>query len=467
MPRLYAAIKMKMGAWDYYSVKMKMSEAASEIQFATEVHDDKTLDTMIQRELKKSRAGTHIVNYLVKNEERFFNSLVVAALDGNPVFNPISIEDKPEFRLIANRFVDTFGVLTFDDTIKTYALDGQHRLYSIKKLLGADSDTPPPPGFSDETINVIFVVPKEESTRDDFLKSYRRLFSSLNRHAKSTQAHTNIIMDEDDRFAIATRRLFSDAEFFKWDGNEANPRIDTNTASTNLNRSSVAWATLVGLYTMNITLLWDEEYSLEHGQYKSNHVIFQAQPTDEEVDNLFSYLDNIWDAIVTTLPVLKEEPAKKRLPPGSDDTSDNRETEDNLLFRPIGQTLILAPLARRLMNNHSITINSEYSDMLEALSPLKYIDWNLQSFIWKGLLSVLDPATNQWKMRSEERAACVKQGLTVLLWVTGIENLNGDQVDELQADWGYHLSPQISEENQGKLFDQLAKLRERIIKECY
>ena len=89
MAQIYAALKMKMGSWLYYSVKMKMSQVASEIKFAYEVNDDKTLDKAIQREIGTGRAGTQIVNYLVQNEHRFFNSLVVAALDGNPKFREV------------------------------------------------------------------------------------------------------------------------------------------------------------------------------------------------------------------------------------------------------------------------------------------------------------------------------------------------------------------------------------------
>ena len=33
----FPAIKLKMGTWRYYSVRMKMSDAASRIKFASEV----------------------------------------------------------------------------------------------------------------------------------------------------------------------------------------------------------------------------------------------------------------------------------------------------------------------------------------------------------------------------------------------------------------------------------------------
>ena len=462
MAQIYAALKMSMGLWEYYSVKMKMSEVASEIKFASEVNDDKTLDNAIQREIAKSRAGTQIVDYLVKNEERFFNSLVVAALDGNPEFMPVSLKDDPRFELVKNKFQDTFGILSFDDTIKTYALDGQHRLYAIKNLIENRVDRNAPPGFTEETINVIFVVPKEDTTRDDFLKSYRRLFSSLNRHAKSTAANTNIIMDEDDRFAIVTRRLFSDADFFKWDGNEANPRIDTDTASQNVARNSTAWATLVGLYQMNITLLWDEEFQSEYGTFKKGHDIIQRTPLDVEIDELFEYLDNMWDAIITTLPVLNDDPTKKRRS-GADGTDG---IEDNLLFRPVGQTNILAVLARRLMNNTGISKASDYKEMKAALAPLSYINWNLQSSIWQGLLTVEDPTDGTWKMRNEDRAKCVEKGLAILLWVCGLESLNEDQVEDLKDDWSHWVIPVPSVSVRDEIFNSLAELREKIIDEC-
>ena len=40
MAQIYAALKMEMGSWLYYSVKMKMSEVASEIKFAYEASAD-------------------------------------------------------------------------------------------------------------------------------------------------------------------------------------------------------------------------------------------------------------------------------------------------------------------------------------------------------------------------------------------------------------------------------------------
>ena len=50
---LYPALRARMGNWDYYICKMKMRELASEVKFASEVYDDRTLDEAIQRNSMK------------------------------------------------------------------------------------------------------------------------------------------------------------------------------------------------------------------------------------------------------------------------------------------------------------------------------------------------------------------------------------------------------------------------------
>ena len=79
---LYPALIAQMGKWKYYIVKMKMRELASEVMFASEVYDDKTLDDAIQRDLKEGRVRKEIVQFLSKRPDRFFSSLVVAAIGG-------------------------------------------------------------------------------------------------------------------------------------------------------------------------------------------------------------------------------------------------------------------------------------------------------------------------------------------------------------------------------------------------
>ncbi len=221
--QFYPAIKAYMGDWIYFIVKMRMREVATEVQFGSQVHNDFTLDEAIQRTLNESRVKQELVAYLTGSDDRFFASLVVAAIGGSPKFFPVSITDDPSFKMIATTMEDSFGVLRFDGDQNYYALDGQHRLKAIKSLIHPDieaGDQNPPKNFANEEISVLMVVRPSEARDDDWLISYRRLFSNLNRYAKPTDKDTNIIMDEDDAFAILTRRLISDHYFFQARGRQ-------------------------------------------------------------------------------------------------------------------------------------------------------------------------------------------------------------------------------------------------------
>lgn len=460
MPRHYPAMKLKMGSWDYYSVKITMRDVATEIKFAREVNDDKTLDSAIQRGIMEGRAGKAIVNYLTTRDNRFFNSLVVAALDGNPQFFPIRVEEDPTFAMFADVVSETFGMLVFDDTIKTYALDGQHRLFAIRKLIEGGVELGIPPGFEEETLNVIFVVPRDDDDRDSFLKAYRSLFSALNRHAKPTDKVTNIIMDEIDRFAILTRRLVSDYPFFSWDNDNDNPRVDTSIKSENLSDTNPAFVSLVGLYKIVSKLLWDNTVRETYGVHKENHPIIEDAPTDEEVEDAYDYLVRIWDALIDVLPKLEEDPIQNRVH-GSPDGKEN-----NLLFRPIGQVDVLAPMARMLMNNYQLEENgisstSSYENIRNALTPLSYVPWDLMHDVWRDLLVVQKPEGG-WKMADENRKQRLETAQKILVWVLGIEDLTEDHLDEIKQEWTSWLGAGQTEDRE-EVFEELEEIRNQIL----
>lgn len=225
MMRLYPALCSQMGSWRYYVTKMNARELANNVKLASEIYDDRsfdfdpniqrTLDEEIQRILRKGRVREEIAEYLKRQPGRFFSSIVVAALDGNPMFYPVDITEDPQFALFRDnkQLNQAFGVLVFDGEEKYYALDGQHRLSAIKTLL---DQTDPlsdgvPEDFENDEFSVIVIVPGQEDANETFMQKYRRLFSNLNRYAKPTDQATNIVMDEDDTVAILTRRLITRA----------------------------------------------------------------------------------------------------------------------------------------------------------------------------------------------------------------------------------------------------------------
>ena len=257
---VYPALRSRMGTWDYYVVKMSTNELSQNVKYASEVHDDRTLDRAIQRRLDESRVKKDIVEYLKRQPNRFFSAIVVAALNGNPRFYPVKMSDDPQFVIFRNdsRFSESFGVLEFDGTQKYYALDGQHRLSAIKTLLEQNNSYTDnvPENFENDEISVIVVVPSETDSNETFMQKYRRLFSNLNRYAKPMDQATNIIMDEDDTFAILTRRLITDHTFFHSDVERQleSEKIKTSKGK-NLRTSDSYFTSIETLYEMNIELL--------------------------------------------------------------------------------------------------------------------------------------------------------------------------------------------------------------------
>ena len=226
-----------------------MREIANEVNLATDEWEDPTLGEAIQRELNESRVKSGLVNYLAHREDRFFSSLVVAAVGGNPSFEPAT---PPEWAR-SKSLRESVGLLAFDDNPKYYALDGQHRLQAIRDVLADPKSAPE--GFGIEQVSVIVVAREEQHRNEDlWLQRYRRLFSSLNRYAKPTDKDTNIIMDEDDVFAIVTRRLISDHRQFRAAGRQRES-FRVLTKGKNLKAGAPHFTSLQTLYAMNATLL--------------------------------------------------------------------------------------------------------------------------------------------------------------------------------------------------------------------
>lgn len=457
---IYPAMKGTMGRWHYFVVKMSMRELADNVKFAADIYDDRTLDQAIQRVLTESRVKKDIVTYLIRQPDRFFSSVVVAALRGNPNWYPVTMEEDERFILFRDdkRLNETFGVLSFDGTQDYYALDGQHRLAAIKALVDPNSDVSPdaPRGFRDEEISVIVVVPMEAETDEDFLKRYRRLFGNLNRYAKPTDQVTNIIMDEDDAFAIVTRRLITEHEFFRYSGRQKeSARIKTRKGK-NLKSSDTYFTSLETLYSMNIRLLSSSERKNKgwNAEGERNYKEFlKFRPDEEYLDSLFEELNLYWDGLLEELPVLREEPAKMRnhsLPSGQDGT------QDNVLFWPICQE-ILSDIARELLNKRQLVPASPTRESIqEAFGGLGDLTWNFHEPPWRNLLLVPhSPGSSSWRIRSEDRKDAVLIAKEIIKWQLGLLEYATDEIKVLRRSWSDMLFPALEKDEIDELWDQI------------
>ena len=440
MLNAYPGLRAKMGTWDYFIVKMQMKDIVKEVGFASEIYDNKTLDDAIQRTLNEGRVNKEIVKYLGNREDRFFSSIVVAALGGNPTFFPVEITADPQFAILkAGGFENAFGVLTFNGGQKYFALDGQHRLKSIKTLIDQTGDGVPqiPEGFLEEEVSVIMLVRQEED-EEKFMRGYRRIFSSLNRYAKATDQDTNIIMDEDDSIAILTRRLLTEHRFFSWGRSDNSPKLKTK--GNSLKSGESFFTTLQTLYKINEILLRTsarENSGFGSKEYK------QFRRPEEELDALFDELKLYWDALLEEVDVLRRDPTQMRehdADPGCSDVS------DNLLFWPIGQVMF-AEIARLLLNRQLPDSTSpQISDVRRCLAPLAKIDWNLHSVSWEGLLLIKDPIKEKWNMRNEDRKGAIAVATQILRVQVGLDDPTEELLDKLKTDWHAMLIPRPTNE---------------------
>ena len=66
-------------------------------------------------------------------------------------------------------------------------------------------------------------------------------------------------------------------------------------------------------------------------------------------------------------------------------------------------------------------------------------------------------------MRNEDRANCLKIATSILYWVTGLETLDQDSLDEMKIKWASALLPPGDNQREAETFDQLESIRESIL----
>lgn len=470
---IFPTLKGRMGTWDYFLVRMEIGDLVKQIDFAGEIHDDKTLDDQLQRSIDQSRSKKDIAKYLSSRDDRFFNSIVVAALGGKPKFHGLRFESNSDDGLQAfledDNIQDHFGVVKFNNDLKVYALDGQHRLSAIKSILKGDENYKAPKGFEKETISVIFLIPPDEDDYD-WKVGYRSVFTALNRYAKPTEKNTNIIMDQVDRFALVTRRLIHEYELFLWRNDGGSPRIDTSKKSEAMNANDPFFMTIVGLYEINKRLLWNEEFVDTIGANPSGNKfkeLLQEIPEDEEVEKLYNSLENIWEGISLVLPELfTGEPQSMRR---SQSTFEDDDI-DHLLLRPIGQKGILGPIIRQLLDENGIVWADDAKKVAKAIEPLKLINWDQHHPLWEGFslegIEKKDEDGNPylfWRMRNQQRSEVMEHAKDIIAWVVGLIDLDKDEIEEMKDQWAAFLIPAVDNDKEEEVFKDLIKLRTLIV----
>lgn len=237
------AMQGTFGDWTYYSALVSLDDIVERVGYASLLTENSSLGEQIQRRLDDRSRASDIADYLIRNQDRFFNSLVVGVLGGQPEWHPFSLSsqvDDHELGDVTERDQDLVGYLQLSGEETLFALDGQHRLAGIRQALAEQ------PALGREKLPLIF-VPHLDTPAGKIRT--RSLFISLNKKAVPVNRKDIIILDEVDIAAIVTRRLVDAHPSFN------TGVIDVNRFGNAIPSSSPFWTTIGTFYDVNNVII--------------------------------------------------------------------------------------------------------------------------------------------------------------------------------------------------------------------
>lgn len=354
--RRLPALRAKIGIWIYYASTMSLSDVAKLVSpINDELHKSILLSQMIQRSITENYKD--IANYLLTQDERFFNAIILAVYNGEPKWNEIRVDGvdaTDEYGL---------GILSLDGNEKIFPIDGQHRVEGIKTALIAN------PELANERVPVVLVG---HSIDNLGMQRTRRLFSTLNRYAKPVSLRDIIALDEDDVVAIASRRLIDEKKLFSED-----QILDSKTkAIPDTNRKALT--SIITYYECNKELLWLHVRELDvvgndekkiKGREKINEFI-KHRPKEEFIDTFAIDCEDYWKSILDECSAAFE----------TDDIGEYRSREGgHVFFRPAA----LIPFTKAYVQAKINCPDLQSTQMIRAMD--EKIKW-VQSDFWSKIL---------------------------------------------------------------------------------
>lgn len=343
-----------MGDRWYYVTTLTFAEVAKWFKPVDQIHERQGLKTWIQRILRPERE-TEIATYLLNQNQRFFSAIVAGIYRGEPEWFPVEVSESVTLKdvKLGERQATAFGLLHISGNEDIFAIDGQHRVEGIREAL-SQSDV-----LAMEELTVIFVAHKSD---DEGRERTRRLFTTLNKFAKPVSKAEQIALNDDDTFAIVTRRLIDN---YPGLNGEFVPLSPTPNIPTGNNRCIT---TVVALYDLVKTI------ALPTGS-RERKKLELGPPDLQRVEEVYRMSVAFWDALKKYIKpvsqVLSSEP--------EDEKAGRFRTEDggHVLLRPVGMQSF-AKAARIMIDRGEKVENS--------VARLSSFPLNLTDDPWVGVL---------------------------------------------------------------------------------
>ena len=359
--------KAKLGSTVYYIGKMRAGELIDNVGFAAELPEwsEMTADEKMQRQPDITRVINEIVPYVIEDPDRFFNSLIIDVFSGYDEldFEPVSqvAKDLPKAYQIP---MQDMGFLTLPGKERLIALDGQHRLLSLRiairgvyglpagaKVPSTTKSLEPHPELADEEVSIILVEHKDN-------QKIRKIFNKVNKSARQTSRGDNIITSDDDIYAVIARKLFSDGEVLAPIGKCELVNWKSNT----LSQRSKQLTTVSALYTIAETILKEKGYSSK------------LLPSQEEQEVSYEEIVEFWRELLAETDVYKEYLELTKA-----DKPVSLLREQNLLMKPVTQMALahVAALAKK-----------KGVSWKEVVAKLNKVDWSFENKLWFNILII-------------------------------------------------------------------------------
>ena len=344
------ALRAHMGDWIYYVTFLRMEQIAEQIHIAEEIHSSKTLKDMIQRQI--TDRAQQISKYLLKQPQRFFNSLIIGVYGGSPDWYELAIGTNPLFNADAlpRELEGVLGILRLDGTQILFAIDGQHRVKGIEQALRKSDE------LKQEEVSAIFVAHRNDPVG---MERTRRLFATLNRYVKPVSKSEIIALDEDDIIAITTRELVDKYPLFQ-------EKISLSKTKAIPVRDNRSFTTIITLYDVLEILFKQKRGWAEFKRHR---------PEDEIIAAFYDENIRFWDRMIDHFASLEKVHNSH---PDEKIAGHYRHREGgHLLFRPVG--LLIVAHVVRLAKDLGLSET-------EALKRISEISMELTDEPWVGLL---------------------------------------------------------------------------------
>ena len=357
------AIRGILGDIVYYTSSFTFKQIAERVKkIDQDLHTSTSLKDQLQRSLTKNYES--ITDYILSQKEHFFNALVLAVYDGDPVWNEIEVGFKGEDYY-------NMGFLRLNGEEKIFPVDGQHRVEGIKDAIKKS------PELEDETIAVILIGHHKDK---EGMEKTRRIFSTLNRYAKPVSTGDIIALDEDDTVAIVTRNMLESFPLFM------NENIsDEKKTKAIVEKDTKSFTSLIKLYETNKIVY--KYYTSFRDNTKRIHSsteidkFLKFRPKQEDIDDFEKYLTEFLELFINSFEGMKEYVASTEKDAAA--KYRNRENGGLLYFRPVALPQLVTAILETCFRS-KVTLSdsmSAYSQLEMCISKAPWVKvlWDAES----------------------------------------------------------------------------------------